>query len=170
MSKHLSTPPVAPRIAERWHEEPLAWMVFGLPAVVVVASFITLGIAIKSADSLVVDDYYKEGLEINKVLVREDHAKAAALVFAPALSSDGTLTLRFSSQPGFAYPNQIDLHLNHATRDDVDRKLALTHAGNGVYVGQVGKLQAGPWYVDASTAQWRVVKRVTIDMQGAMKM
>jgi hypothetical protein len=161
--------PATPRIAERWYQEPLAWMVFGLPATVVVASFITLGIAIKGSDSLVVDDYYKQGLEINEVLVREDHAKAAGLAFTPELSIGGALTLRFTAQPGFNYPTQIDLQLNHATRDDVDQKLSLTHAGNGVYVAQVGKLAEGPWYVDASTAQWRVLKRVTVDAAGALK-
>ncbi len=162
--------PAKPRVAERWHQEPLAWLVFGLPATVVVASFITLGIAIKSADSLVVDDYYAQGLEINKVLAREDYAKAAGLAFSPELSSDGALTLRFTAHSDFSYPDQIELHLNHATQDDIDRTLALTHAGNGVYVGHVDPLQQGPWYVDASTAQWRVVKRVTVDVRGEMKM
>ena len=83
--------PTPPRIAERWHQEPIAWLVFGLPAVVVVASFITLGIAMQGADSLVVDDYYKQGLEINEVLVREDHAKAAALAFTPTLDNFRTV-------------------------------------------------------------------------------
>ena len=161
--------PSAPRVAARWHQEPIAWLVFGLPAVVVVASFITLGIAMKGSDTLVVDDYYKQGLEINKVLVREDHAKAAQLAFTPSLSSDGTLVLNFSAADGFSYPERIDLKLNHATRDDVDRKLLLTHGGNGVYVAKVGHLEAGPWYVDASTAQWRVVKRVTVDGAGELK-
>lgn len=161
--------PAAPRIAERWHQEPIAWLVFGLPAVVVVASFVTLGIAMHGADSLVVDDYYKQGLEINKVLVREDHAKAADLAFTPTLSIDGALTLSFTAQATFAYPDRIDLKLNHATRDDVDRSLPMTHAGNGIYVAKVGRLEAGPWYIDASTAQWRVVKRVSVDVRGEMK-
>ena len=159
----------APRIAARWHQEPIAWLVFGLPAVVVVASFVTLGIAMEGSDTLVVDDYYKQGLEINKVLVREDHAKAAGLAFAPDLSVDGALTLRFNANAGFIFPNEIDLKLNHATRDDIDRTLPMTHAGNGVYVAKVGKLEQGPWYIDASTAQWRVMMRVSVDAKGEMK-
>ena len=167
MTKTIDTP-VTPRLATRWHQEPIAWLVFGLPAVAVVASFITLAIAIKGSDSLVVDDYYKQGLEINEVLIREDHAKAAALAFTSTFSADGVLTLLFTAQPAFPYPDQIDLQLNHATRDDVDRKLPMMHAGNGVYVAKVGKLEAGPWYVDASTTQWRVVKRVMVDASGKL--
>ena len=167
MSKNVDTP-VTPRLATRWHEEPIAWLVFGLPAVVVVASFITLAIAMKGSDSLVVDDYYKQGLEINEVLIREDHAKAAALAFTPTFSADGALTLSFTAQPAFPYPDQIDLQLNHATRDDIDRKLPMIHGGNGVYVAKVGKLEPGPWYIDASTTQWRVVKRVIVDASGKL--
>lgn len=154
--------PVTPRVCARWHQEPIAWLVFGLPAVAVVASFITLAIAITGADSLVVDDYYKQGLAINEVLAREERATAAALAFTPELSDQGALILRFTAQQGFSFPDQIDLQLNHATRDDVDRKLPMSHGGNGIYVAKVGKLEAGPWYVDASTAQWRVVTRVTV--------
>ena len=167
MTKTIDTP-VIPRLATRWHQEPIAWLVFGLPAVAVVASFITLAIAIKGSDSLVVDDYYKQGLEINEVLIREDHAKAAALAFTSTFSADGVLTLSFTAQPAFPYPDQIDLQLNHATRDDVDRKLPMIHAGNGVYVAKISKLEAGPWYVDASTSQWRVVKRVMVDASGKL--
>jgi hypothetical protein len=167
MSKTIDTP-VTPRLATRWHQEPIAWLVFGLPAVAVVASFITLAIAMKGSDSLVVDDYYKQGLEINEVLIREDHAKAAALAFTPTFSADGALTLSFTAQPAFPYPDQIDLQLNHATRDDVDRKLPMMHGGNGVYVAKVGKLEPGPWYIDASTSQWRVVKRVVVDASGEL--
>lgn len=161
--------PKAPRIAARWHQEPIAWLVFGLPAVVVVASFITLGIAMEGSDTLVVDDYYKQGLEINKVLVREERAQAAGLAFTPELNADGALTLRFNANASFIFPDKIDLKLNHATRDDVDRTLPMSHAGNGIYVAKVGKLEAGPWYIDTSTAEWRVVKRVSVNVGGEMK-
>ncbi len=152
----------------RWHEEPLAWLVFGLPAVVVVASLVTLAIALHSADGLVVDDYYKQGLEINKVLVRQDYASAASLAFTPSLSFDHALRLRFTAVEGFSYPDRLDVQLTHATRSDIDRHLQLQHRGDGVYEEQLESLEAGPWYIDASTAEWRVVKRVLIDALGAM--
>lgn len=161
---------LSPQITSRWHQEPLAWLVFGLPAVVVVASFITLAIALNSADGLVVDDYYKQGLEINKVLIRQDYAAAASLSFTPSLALGHTLRLQFSAKAGFSYPDQIDVQITHATRSDIDHQLKLQHGGDGVYVGHLASLAAGPWYIDASTAEWRVVKRVLVDALGAMQL
>lgn len=44
------------------------WLVVGGPLLVVVASFITLYLAITSPDPVVDAEYYKHGIEINKTL------------------------------------------------------------------------------------------------------
>ena len=49
-----------------WWRYPLLWMVIGGPAVVVVASFVTFWLAWRSPDALVSEDYYREGIEINR--------------------------------------------------------------------------------------------------------
>jgi len=54
---------------QAWWRYPLLWMVIGGPAVVVVASFVTFWLAWRSPDALVSEDYYREGVEINKTLV-----------------------------------------------------------------------------------------------------
>jgi uncharacterized protein len=51
-----------------WWRFPLVWMVLGGPAVVVVASFATLYLAITRPDPVVDVQYYQHGLEINKTL------------------------------------------------------------------------------------------------------
>lgn len=51
-----------------WWKFPLVWMVFGLPAAVVVASFVTLYVAITRPDAVLAEDYYRQGIEINKSL------------------------------------------------------------------------------------------------------
>jgi len=45
-----------------WH----VWLVISGPAVVVVAGFFTLYLAITIPDPLVTEDYYRKGAEINK--------------------------------------------------------------------------------------------------------
>ena len=47
--------PVIPWYKQRW-----PWILMSGPAIVVVAGFITLGLAIHTSDSLVDDDYYKK--------------------------------------------------------------------------------------------------------------
>jgi hypothetical protein len=56
------------RSADAWWRHPLLWMVIGGPAVVVAASFVTFWLAWRSPDALVSEDYYREGVEINKTL------------------------------------------------------------------------------------------------------
>ncbi len=54
--------------------------IFGLPACVVVASFITIIIAFKTADSPVSDNAYKDGLAINKSFKAQQAAESLAIV------------------------------------------------------------------------------------------
>jgi len=55
------------------------WLVVGGPAVVVVAGFVTLWLAIRSPDPVVAEDYYRRGVEINKTLENQDTALMPAL-------------------------------------------------------------------------------------------
>ena len=54
-----------------WWKYPLVWMVIGGPLVVVVASIVTMVIAIRSPDPVVEQDYYRKGLNINQTLADE---------------------------------------------------------------------------------------------------
>ncbi len=51
-----------------WWKFGYLWLVIAGPAVVVVASFVTLYLAIAHPDPLVTPDYYRKGIEINKTL------------------------------------------------------------------------------------------------------
>jgi uncharacterized protein len=55
-----------------------AWLVISGPLVVVIASFITLYIALSRPDP-VIDDYYRKGMEINKTLNAQRDAMAPAI-------------------------------------------------------------------------------------------
>ncbi|MGZ8983762.1 MAG: FixH family protein [Methylotenera sp.] len=55
--------------AKAWWNYGYAWLVFGGPATVVIASLITVYIAVSHRDPLVDEDYYRKGLEINKTLL-----------------------------------------------------------------------------------------------------
>ena len=49
-----------------WYREPWPWLLMAGPAVVVVAGLFTAWLAVVHEDGLVADDYYKQGLGINK--------------------------------------------------------------------------------------------------------
>lgn len=69
--------------AAPWWKFGHVWLVFAGPAIVVVASFITLYIAVTRVDPVISEDYYQKGIEINKTL--GNTATAASL--APALQA-----------------------------------------------------------------------------------
>ena len=49
-----------------WWKFGHVWLVFAGPAIVVLASFVTLYLAITRPDPVVSEDYYQQGIDINK--------------------------------------------------------------------------------------------------------
>ena len=54
-----------------WFRQFWPWFVFGLPGIVVIASLITVYIAVSHPDPLVDGNYYKHGLTINEKLTAD---------------------------------------------------------------------------------------------------
>lgn len=69
----MQTPDTKP-----WWQFGHVWLVISGPLIVVIASFITLYIAITKPDA-VIDDYYRKGIEINKTLDAQHDAMAPAI-------------------------------------------------------------------------------------------
>ena len=56
----------APNSSGPWWKFGHMWMVVGGPAVVVVASFFTIYLAITRPDPVISEDYYQQGIQINQ--------------------------------------------------------------------------------------------------------
>ncbi len=108
-----------PTRSRPWYREPWPWFLISLPAAAVIAGLITVWIAYRSADGLVVGDYYKAGLAINQTLARDERARdlglnAAIMISGPAIELDlaGRLdsfppSLKLSRRPGTAQRRQM---------------------------------------------------------------
>jgi len=59
------------RDTKQWWKYGYVWLILSGPIVVIIASFITLSLALKTPDP-VVDDYYRKGIEINKRLEEKE--------------------------------------------------------------------------------------------------
>lgn len=62
-----------------WWKFGHVWLVISGPAIVVVASFITLYLAISRPDPVLDDDYYRKGININKELAVHPSSLAPAM-------------------------------------------------------------------------------------------
>lgn len=147
----LSTPTSKP-----WYREPWPWFLISLPATAVIAGLTTVWLAYRSADGLVVGDYYRVGKTINQTLARDDAAHAMALT-ATVKAEDGALALTLAGRLP-AFPDQLIFTLAHPTRQGLDQVLTLQHAGGGHYRAALPAMPAGKWHAQlADTASvWRL--------------
>ncbi|MCW5235353.1 FixH family protein [Verminephrobacter eiseniae] len=74
-----SNPVVASPVAAPWWKFGHVWLVLAGPAIVVVAGFVTLWLALSRPDPVVEPDYYRLGMEINQTLAHPDKSLAPAL-------------------------------------------------------------------------------------------
>lgn len=144
-------------VAKPWHREPWPWLLMAGPALVIVAGFATLWLAINSDDGLVADDYYKRGLAINQTLSRGQAARDLGLSGEVGLSEEGgrvTLTMRDAQN----LPDTLNLRLVHPTRAVADQALVLRRTAGAEYTATLSAPVAGRRVVliEDPARQWRL--------------
>ena len=120
------------RDTQPWYRQFWPWFLIALPATVVVASLITVYIAFKHQDPLVVDSYYRDGLAINQVLEQDRLAAQLGLSAEVRLdpeSGELFITLLGADTP----PKQLTVMLLHPTNQDRDRELLMSAITAGHY-------------------------------------
>ncbi|MDD5296647.1 MAG: FixH family protein [Rhodocyclaceae bacterium] len=146
-----------------WYKHRWPWIVMAGPGIVVVASFVTLYLAVKSNDGLVAEDYYKQGLAINRVLDRETLARTLGIAATAAITSDRVVVDLKSVAD---LPSGIRVTLTHPTRAGMDQSVLL-HGIGGRYQGALSSVIPGTWLVvisdEANT--WRVSSDIHLPEQ-----
>ncbi|MEZ5482066.1 MAG: FixH family protein [Porticoccaceae bacterium] len=62
-----------------WYRQFWPWFLIALPASIVVAGIAMVFVAFENADTLVNDNYYREGMAINRVLEQDHKARELGL-------------------------------------------------------------------------------------------
>ena len=106
------------------------------PALVIVAGFITLWIAISHPDPVLTDDYYKQGLTVNKV-VDQYHAAANQGIKAQILRSGQELRIFASTKAGPLQSGALKFAIKNPAKPEQDQEITLENAGSGFYVGKL---------------------------------
>ncbi|MFN9771303.1 MAG: FixH family protein [Burkholderiales bacterium] len=148
----IDVPPRPP-----WRE-PLFWLVWGIPALTVVAGIVTWWIAAQRADSNVAEDWYKRGMAINRSLERESRAQALGLRAELALSGEHDLRLRLDGDTA-GLPPAVTVVLTHPVRAEQDRHLTLDRQADGSYRTVSPQVGAGSWTVSIEAQDWRIAAR-----------
>lgn len=153
---------------EPWYRQFWPWFLIALPGTVVVAAIATLVIAVTGSDDLVVDEYYRDGLAINRELEREDRARERGYTAEVAITEDrvrvGTTTL-----PPVA---ELRLRLSHPMEADRDISLQLRRSGPEHYAASLPVTVGDNWHwlLDAGEASdWRLTGVTGKSQSGASR-
>lgn len=120
-------------VPKPWYREPWPWLLMAGPATVIVAGIVTTALAVRSFDGLVADDYYKQGLGINRVIARESAAKRLGLA-AHASFNEERQRVRITLGEGSG-PAALRLALVHPTLRAEDQSITLASVAPGLYEG-----------------------------------
>lgn len=151
----MSSRPLPDTNTERWYRQFWPWFLIALPASAVIAGLVTVYIAIRGADDLVADDYYREGLTINRRLEKEQ--RAAELELSPRLQFSGDNVRVMVDAPGD--PQELLLHLSHPLDAERDFSTRLSRIAPGSYIGRLSVPVSPRWHwhlLPARDVQWRL--------------
>ncbi len=146
VSKTMTDPPTP------WYRQFWPWFIIALPAASVVFSFATLAVAVRNADSLVRDDYYKAGLGINRDFALE------------RVAAHGGLAVEVRGS-GIDPHSELLLALAHPTDAARDQVLPLRAGADGIFRSALAAPLRGPWNATLTPAGggWRLVARIDFD-------
>lgn len=147
----------------KWYREPYVWLIIALPLSAVIGGIITAWYAIESNDGLVVDDYYKRGLQINKVLDRDKaalrHELQASLQLTPGAP---VATIVLHGNDKFSYPGTISVSFLYSTHSGHDRTEELRRVAANTYQGSMPQLVKGHWYIQIEAQDWRLLESMMV--------
>lgn len=149
-----------------WYRQFWPWFLIALPGSVVVAGLVTLGIATSGRDTLVKDDYYKDGLAINQDLAKAERAVALGIVLDCAYDPrTGRVTVQGRGVP--AGTELLELQFVHPTLADRDVATTLTPDGKGAFAASVGLVGPGHWHVRIASPDkgWQLSGRLNLPDQ-----
>lgn len=144
-----------------WYKEPYVLMLIGIPSSSVIVCTILITLATSTKDTLVRDNYYKDGLAINQELKWDKKAKNWG-IRAELTVTGNTASLVLLNSRQLA-PNMLQLKLSHPTLAESDRDslLQLTQQkqnGKPVFQGFIDDLGDGRYYVQVESPEqsWRL--------------
>ncbi|WJG07605.1 FixH family protein [Aliiglaciecola sp. LCG003] len=143
-----------------WYKQFWPWFLITIPLLSMILSITMLNLALTTEDSLVIDDYYKEGRGINMQLSKIKQAQK--LNIRTQLGINGvSVQLRFvSGKPSSGEALQLAFH--HATLEQNDFTVLLTSDAQGIYRATLDNEISGKWKVTLLPldGEWKVLQDV----------
>lgn len=145
-----------------WYRYGWVWFLIGIPATSVIVGSIYIYISVTMADSLVADDYYREGRAINQRLEKDEAAVTKGIRVAGSIvslnESQMRIRVEFTAPSAEPRPEFLRIRMSHPTIDHLDVTGTLMPVGRQHYETAVPAIAPGRWHVQIEDGQstWRV--------------
>lgn len=153
---------------EPWYRQFWPWFLIALPATAVIASAVTITLAVTSRDGLVQDDYYKKGLAIYKDAAQAQTARQLGLKARLRYSVERPAVAIRLNDAAIGDLASLVLVAFHPTRSHQDRRLVLRRTAPNHYVGDLQQpLTPANWHISLEPpgGTWRLSGRIAIPQQ-----
>lgn len=147
-----------------WYKEPWLLLVVGGPLIVVCASIVTGVLAWRGSDKVVAEDYYKQGLMINKDLLRD--SKARELQLSASITLDlAANRLKMTLSANRDLPDAVQVSLASSGKGltsvtEVIRRLPMKQLRPGEFEGDLSSnlslASVKLFHVKVETTEWRL--------------
>lgn len=128
-----------------WHFWP--WVLIALLAAAIAGSLLSAVVAGRHADSLVTDDWYREGKGINRILARDRAARRLSISAELRIdehSGEVAVALEGEAIEGL---ETLSLALSHPTLEQRDQHISLRRLENSsLFRGRLPASLSGRWY------------------------
>ena len=129
-----------------WYKQGWPWALITIPLLTVIACGVTIYIAFNTDDSLVKDNYYKEGLAINQSIERIEYAQNISLIAKIEIDKEAKL-IYLNLQSSQTLPTRLVVKFSHPTLETKDQSFELEPLSGGDYVAELNNLEDAYWHV-----------------------
>lgn len=145
-----------------WYKHFWPWFLIAIPCSSIIVGGIVLSFATDGTNSMVVDDYYKEGKTINVKLDKLERAKQLGIKTIVDISNDRVAVEFLSGKPEAGTALKLDFF--HATIENRDTEIILTRDAYGIYRGIVDFDITGKWRLRMMPMdeEWKLQQRINL--------
>jgi hypothetical protein len=147
-----------------WYRQFWPWFLIAIPALSVVGGVSTVVIAVRNADSVVADDWYKRGLAINVDLERERVAADLGVAATLSVDADARQVRVVLEGAGTEAERSLALELHHPTQAHRDAALQLVRRPDGAFHGTTTADLRGRWHASLTPddGAWRLAGTLSL--------
>jgi hypothetical protein len=149
-------------IPKVWYKQFWPWFLIIVPLTSMVLSFTMMNLAFTGKDSMVIDDYYKEGRAINLKIKKLEQAKILNISTKTQVFADYVEVIFISGEPENGEALTLDFF--HSTQKFKDFSVTLFRDANGVYRAPLTGDVLGKWQLSLHpfNENWKIQKVVSL--------